>query len=55
MQDKPNVLMLAVVAANSDLNLAHALPFANRADPSGMRTIEVYTFMDLASPISYAW
>ena len=52
-QDKPNVLMLAVIAAKEDLNLAHALPVANRADPSGMRTIEVYTKMDDAQP--YAW
>ena len=53
MQDKPNILMLAVISANQDLNLAHALPVANRADPTGMRTIEVYTKMDEAQP--YAW
>ena len=52
-QNKPNILMLAVIAAKEDLNLAHALPVANTADPSGMRTIKVYTKMDEAEP--YAW
>ena len=53
IQDKPNILMLAVIDAKQDLNLAHALPLANRADPSGVRTIEVYTKMDEALP--YVW
>ena len=52
-QDKPNILMLAVIAAKDDLNLAHAQPIADSADPRRMRTIEVYTKMDQALP--YAW
>ena len=53
MQDKPNILMLAVTETTAELNMTHARPIANAADPNKTRTIEVYTKMDKAMP--YAW
>ena len=47
--------MLAVISAVSDKQVQHATKTAREADPTGQRTFNVYTKMDLASESSYAW
>lgn len=44
---KPNCLILAVTAANTDLATSDALKLAKEVDPAGNRTIGVITKMDL--------
>jgi len=46
----PNVIILAVSAANSDLANSDALSLARIADPEGVRTIGVLTKLDLMDP-----
>ncbi|KNC51397.1 dynamin-A [Thecamonas trahens ATCC 50062] len=45
--EKPNALILAVTAANSDLANSDALQLARRVDPDGERTLGVLTKLDL--------
>eukprot|EP00397_Hematodinium_sp_SG-2012_P007220 GEMP01007262.1.p1 GENE.GEMP01007262.1~~GEMP01007262.1.p1 ORF type:complete len:713 (+),score=110.80 GEMP01007262.1:84-2222(+) len=44
---KPNCIILAVTAANTDLATSDALNLAREVDPQGVRTIGVLTKMDL--------
>jgi dynamin 1-like protein len=45
--EKPNALILAVSAANTDLTNSDALQLAQQVDPEGQRTIGVITKIDL--------
>ena len=47
--------MLAVISAANDLEVQHAVKTTNKADPTGQRTLRVFTKMDLAKESSYAW
>ena len=49
------MLILAVIDGTADNELAHAIPMATRADPSGQRTIQVYTKMDLQDAKPGSW
>jgi dynamin 1-like protein len=40
-------LILAVIAANADMEISHGLSFAREADPNGERTLAVLTKLDL--------
>ena len=44
---KPNAIILAVTAANSDLANSDGLKLAREVDPEGLRTIGVLTKIDL--------
>lgn len=44
---KPNAIILAVTAANTDLANSDGLNLAREVDPEGMRTIGVLTKIDL--------
>lgn len=44
---KPNAIILAVTAANSDLANSDGLKLAREVDPEGLRTIGVLTKVDL--------
>ena len=44
---RPNTIMLAVTAANTDLANSDAIQVAKRADPDGVRTLGVLTKLDL--------
>lgn len=44
---KPNAIILAVTAANTDLANSDGLKLAREVDPEGMRTIGVLTKIDL--------
>lgn len=44
---KPNAIMLAVTAANTDLANSDGLKMARDLDPEGTRTIGVLTKVDL--------
>ena len=55
MQDKPNVLMLAVVNGNQDSEMQHAQTASEEVDPRQLRTITVYTKMDEAPADGHAW
>ncbi|KAI9178885.1 vacuolar protein sorting-associated protein 1 [Blastocladiella emersonii ATCC 22665] len=47
---KPNAIILAVTAANTDLANSDGLKLAREVDPDGMRTIGVLTKVDLMDP-----
>ena len=47
---KPNAIILAVTAANTDISNSDALQLAKAADPYGNRTIGVLTKLDLMDP-----
>lgn len=44
---KPNAIILAVTAANTDLANSDGLKMAREVDPEGLRTIGVLTKVDL--------
>jgi dynamin 1-like protein len=44
---KPNAIILAVTAANTDLANSDGLKLAREVDPEGARTIGVLTKVDL--------
>lgn len=44
---KPNCLILAVTAANTDLANSDAIEIAKEVDPQGKRTLGVLTKLDL--------
>lgn len=45
--EKPNTIILAVSAANTDLTNSDALDIARQVDPEGMRTLGVITKLDI--------
>ncbi|KAI9144679.1 Dynamin central region-domain-containing protein [Paraphysoderma sedebokerense] len=47
---KPNAIILAVTAANTDLANSDGLKLAREVDPDGLRTIGVLTKVDLMDP-----
>ncbi len=47
---KPNAIILAVTAANTDLANSDGLKLAREVDPEGIRTIGVLTKVDLMDP-----
>ena len=47
--------MLAVISAENDLEVQHAVKTTRAADATGQRTLRVFTKMDLAKDTSYAW
>lgn len=47
---KPNAIILAVTAANTDLANSDGLKLAREVDPDGVRTIGVLTKVDLMDP-----
>ena len=47
---KPNAIILAVTAANTDLANSDGLKLAREVDPEGFRTIGVLTKVDLMDP-----
>ncbi len=47
---KPNAIILAVTAANTDLANSDGLKLAREVDPEGVRTIGVLTKVDLMDP-----
>jgi dynamin 1-like protein len=47
---KPNAIILAVTAANTDLANSDGLKLARETDPDGLRTIGVLTKVDLMDP-----
>lgn len=47
---KPNAIILAVTAANTDLANSDGLKLARETDPEGVRTIGVLTKVDLMDP-----
>ena len=55
MQDKPNMLMLAVVDGNKETEMQHAQIASKEVDPRQVRTIKVYTKMDQAGADADAW
>lgn len=55
MQDKPNVLMLAVVDGTKESEMQHAQTASKEVDPRQLRTIRVYTKMDGAGADARAW
>lgn len=44
---KPNAVVLAVTAANTDLANSDGLKLAREVDPEGLRTVGVLTKVDL--------
>ncbi|PRP81066.1 hypothetical protein PROFUN_11144 [Planoprotostelium fungivorum] len=45
--DKPNAIILAITAANTDLTNSDALQMARESDPDGIRTVGVITKIDI--------